>query len=274
MRLLGSLILPALLACTLCQNLAANPWAGVKGPANGTAQVLGKYTAGCMRGGVALSGQVEGLQIMRPQRQRYFGHPNLIDFVGELAAEADAQGWGDLMIGDLSMARGGPMPFGHASHQVGLDADVWFRTSKRQLSRAERVKASASTYVSRRTGKVVKHWGAAQVGMLRFAAEHPDVARIFVNPVIKRSLCESQENRGWLRKVRPWFGHHAHMHVRLRCPDDSPACVAQAAPPSGDGCGAELDAWFKPRETGKSGTKKKRKPRVLPAACASVLSAQ
>jgi hypothetical protein len=35
-------------------------------------------------------------------------------------------GWGKgLYIGDISQPRGGPMTSGHASHQIGLDADIW-----------------------------------------------------------------------------------------------------------------------------------------------------
>ena len=33
--------------------------------------------------------------------------------------------WPGLLVGDMAQARGGPMLTGHASHQVGLDADIW-----------------------------------------------------------------------------------------------------------------------------------------------------
>ena len=32
---------------------------------------------------------------------------------------------------------------------------------------------------------------------------------------------------GWLRTVRPWWGHHDHLHVRLKCPADSTGCESQ-----------------------------------------------
>ena len=33
--------------------------------------------------------------------------------------------WPGLLVGDISQPRGGPMLTGHASHQLGLDADIW-----------------------------------------------------------------------------------------------------------------------------------------------------
>ena len=58
--------------------------------------------------------------------------------------------------------------------------------------------------------------------MLEVAASDPVVDRIFVNPVIKRELCTHEPPGSlWLRKLRPWWGHHDHFHVRLRCPPGS-----------------------------------------------------
>ncbi len=64
--------------------------------------------------------------------------------------------------------------------------------------------------------------------MIKLAAQDNDVTRIFVNPAIKQQLClDAGTDRDWLRKVRPWFQHRAHMHVRLRCPADSLECEDQ-----------------------------------------------
>jgi penicillin-insensitive murein endopeptidase len=82
--------------------------------------------------------------------------------------------------------------------------------------------------------------------MLRLAAEDAHVERIFVHPIIKRDACKStQGDRGWLHKLRPWYGHDDHFHVRLECPAGATDCVAQTPSPRGDGC-AELDWWFSP----------------------------
>ena len=103
------------------------------------------------------------------------------------------------------------------------------------------------------------------------AAEDNDVTRIFVNPAIKQQLClDAGNDRQWLRKVRPWFQHRAHMHVRLRCPAGSLECEDQAPPPAGDGCGAELQSWFEPPKPGSTPPVKKTPP-PLPPSCQALL---
>jgi penicillin-insensitive murein endopeptidase len=80
--------------------------------------------------------------------------------------------------------------------------------------------------------------------MVELTARDTRVDRLFLNPVLKRALCASTAgDRSWLRKVRPWWGHADHIHVRLACPADSPECQAQAPLPPGDGCDS-LAWWF------------------------------
>lgn len=107
--------------------------------------------------------------------------------------------------------------------------------------------------------------------LIKLAAEDDQVTRIFVNPAIKKQQClDAGSDRYWLRKVRPWFGHRAHMHVRLRCPPGSRECVDQPIPPLGDGCGAELESWFLPAKPGTVAPVKKTLP-PLPAAGQALL---
>ena len=87
-------------------------------------------------------------------------------------------------------------------------------------------------------------WTPAHVNVIKAAAQDSQVARIFVNAAIKKALCrEAGNDRAWLSKVRPWWGHDYHFHVRLTCPADRPECTPQRGP-AGDGCGNELDHWF------------------------------
>ena len=45
------------------------------------------------------------------------------------------------------------------------------------------------------------------------------VNRIFVTPPVKLQMCaDAGRDRAWLRKIRPWWNHHDHFHVRLNCP--------------------------------------------------------
>ena len=64
-------------------------------------------------------------QAMRLSRNRRWGHPTMIKLIEKLSRDAVADGWPGLLIGDISQPRGGPMLTGHASHQIGLDADIW-----------------------------------------------------------------------------------------------------------------------------------------------------
>jgi penicillin-insensitive murein endopeptidase len=51
-------------------------------------------------------------------------------------------------------------------------------------------------------------------------------------------------DRSVLGKLRPWYGHDDHFHVRLDCPAGEASCKDQDPPPADVGCGAELDYWF------------------------------
>ena len=112
--------------------------------------------------------------------------------------------------------------------------------------------------------------------MLRLAVDDPRVDRIFVNPAIKEALCKitSPDDREWLRRIRPWYGHDEHFHVRLACPADSPLCEPQAPPPPGDGC-QEVISWLRPPQAEPDPIPPKHGPPnpALPAACTKVLNA-
>ena len=85
-------------------------------------------------------------QVMRLSRNRNWAHPDMVALVERLADKAHKDaGWPGILVGDMSQPRGGPMLTGHASHQVGLDADVWLTPMPdRRLSREEREDMSAS----------------------------------------------------------------------------------------------------------------------------------
>jgi penicillin-insensitive murein DD-endopeptidase len=262
------------LACGLTPSVALPlTWGDVLEPAPGTPQAIGSYTAGCVQGAIPLPPEGRGYQVMRPQRRRFFGHPQLIRYVQELGAAANHAGLGMLLIGDLGQPRGGPMPFGHRSHQNGLDADIWFWLpgDGMILSVAERDTIGAPSMLGAAGGIIdAQQWSQRQAEVLRLAVGFEVVARIFVNPVIKKVLCEQFPGASWLRKLRPWWGHDDHFHVRLRCPAGQTACQDQDPLPAGDGCGAELAWWFS--EEARQPPPPVDVPKVpLPAACEAIL---
>jgi penicillin-insensitive murein endopeptidase len=210
--------------------------------------------------------------------------PELVAYVEQLAKDARAlDGWPGLLVGDLGQPRGGPAPTGHASHQTGLDVDIWFTPMPdRRLTTAEREKLSAisvlvpGTHVELDMAK----WPEGLDRLLKRAASYEEVERIFVNPGVKKVLCErAGDDRAWLRKIRPWYKHDDHFHVRLRCPPGMQGCRAQDAVPAGDGCGENLAYWLGP-EPWKPPPKPKKPPPPpkeimladLPAACTDVLN--
>jgi penicillin-insensitive murein endopeptidase len=216
-------------------------------PLPGAARVIGSHARGCLAGGTALPVDGPGWQAMRLSRNRNFGHPRLVALIERLAREAREDGWPGLLVGDLAQPRGGPMRSGHASHQVGLDVDIWLTPMPdRRLTEEERETLPAVSMLREGTRTVdPSRFGPHHVALIRRAAIYPEVARIFVHPGIKQALCEAAgADRSWLAKVRPWWGHDSHFHIRLRCPEGEPLCRDQEPPPEGDGCGAELAWWL------------------------------
>ena len=230
-------------------------------PAVMTPATHGFYNKGCLAGGIAIPHDGPNWQAMRPSRNRRWGHPNMIRLLERLSIDAKKTGWNGLMIGDISQPRGGPMLTGHASHQVGLDADIWLRPMpNRRWSRSEREKTSAISVLKKGTVRVNSRvWTKAHEGLIKTAAQYREVQRIFVHPGIKKKLCNTVKgDRRWLNKVRPYWGHHYHMHVRLRCQPGSPGCKSQKSTGSGTGCDKSLAWWFNVAFAKKKKVKKKK----------------
>lgn len=252
-------------------------WSSVRSPAPGTPEPFGSYTQGCLRGAIALEPEGEGYQVIRLSRRRYYAHPTMAAFVRELGHRVAQARLGVLLVGDISQPRGGPMLSGHSSHQIGLDVDLWLRLDLPVLPRSQREHVILPSMVDATTGRVdPTRWGTAQETLVYLAATDPRVARVFVHPAIKLALCQrSWPDRTWLRRVRPWFGHDEHIHVRLQCPAGAVHCVPQSPPPEGDGCGEELLEWLRPRARRPvRPTPTPPSERPLPPICREVLNAR
>lgn len=251
-------------------------------PASMAARSIGFYSRGCLAGGQALATDGDSWQVMRLSRNRNWGHPGLVSVVESIARASKAQGvWPGLLVGDMAQPRGGPMLTGHASHQIGLDADIWLTPMpQRVLSRAEREQMSAVDMVRPDRRDVdPERFTRGHVEILRIASQQKQVERVLVNAAIKKALCrEARGDRSWLSKVRPYFGHNYHFHVRIACPAGEASCRPQEPPPRGEGCGSELDWWFTDAVLNPAPDPnwKPKPPLVmaqLPAECAIVLNA-
>jgi penicillin-insensitive murein endopeptidase len=200
---------------------------------------FGSYAKGCLAGAQQLPETGPTWQAMRLSRNRNWGHPELVDMVTRLSQFAAQQpGWNGLYVGDLSQPRGGPMLTGHRSHQIGLDADIWMLPpTSLTLTRTQRENISSISTRRANGAYVNSSWTRAHHEIIKAAAQDPRTDRIFVFPGAKVQMCDDERgDRAYLRKIRPWYGHHYHFHVRLACPAGASGCVNQTPPPAGDGC--------------------------------------
>lgn len=217
--LLAMAALPLGTAAASAQPASAPPttpgdWSEVQEPLPGSPHIIGPYDGGCIAGAEQLPQEGVGYQAVDLERNRHYGHPSLIDYVERLGQRVDEAGFGPILVGDMAQPRGGPMPYGHVSHQTGLDVDIWFRLDLPFIELSEREGLAQPILVDPRTQRLDERWTRHHAELIRLAADDPRVARIFVDSAVKRDLCEREwDDRSWLRLVRPWHSHDEHLHV-------------------------------------------------------------
>ena len=271
------------------ENLANQLFGAQENPSRQTPMPIGSYARGCGAGMVELPESGLSWQAMRLSRHRNFGQPVLIDYLIDLSQFAQQIGWAGLYIGDMGQPRGGPMTSGHASHQIGLDADIWMLPPRRlDLTARERENISSVPVRSADQRSVTSNWTAAHRALMRAAALDPRVDRIFVAAAVKIEMCKTakRKDKDWLQKIRPIAGHDTHFHVRLKCPKGARLCETQKPTVAdlskgGNGCDDTLMYWvtdyLNPPKPTKNPKKPERGPRDftmadLPKQCAAVLS--
>ncbi|MBF0611186.1 MAG: penicillin-insensitive murein endopeptidase [Magnetococcales bacterium] len=253
-------------------------WHEMTKPSSGPQVILGQYSSGCIGGAGALPLRGEGYWVMRSHRARYFGHNAAIGVVESLGKKL--KGEGVVLIGDLSQPRGGPTNYGHRSHQIGLDIDIWYnylpleRIDNPPADLDEKGEISFLQADLRHLDP--KMWGSFQDKLVQYTAMDERVDRLFVHPAIKERFCQIHGGAPWLGKIRPWWGHDDHLHARLSCPADSPRCQKQPPLPKGSGCDDSLTWWFtgEAAEKGKEILRQDREPTPgppAPAMCSSLL---
>jgi penicillin-insensitive murein endopeptidase len=283
----------ALLAPAASAQSLANQMFGAKAmPSLQPPAAIGSYAKGCAAGLVRLPETGPTWQAMRLSRNRNWGHPDAIAYVQDLSREATQIGWKGLYIGDISQPRGGPMTSGHASHQIGLDIDIWMLPPQRlNLSVAERENISSISVRTEDQRRINSNWTRSHHELMKRAALDPRVDRIFVAAAVKLEMCRTAtpSDTRWLQKIRPAVGHNYHFHVRLKCPAGSRDCVTQTPTVAdlskgGNGCDETLEWWVTDflnpprRERTEPPAPRERHPREftladLPQACQMVLAA-
>lgn len=240
--------IPLLLAACLIQAQAAyvekpNDWSRIKTPSPDIPMAVGGYANGCQFGAQILPEQGIGYYDIRRFRNRFYSQPQtiaLVQAVGQYVYQRTGEA---MLIGDLSQPIGGLMSYGHASHQNGLDVDIYFASIKQGETPDK--DHEAPSVVDKISGSMkFELWKPSYREALYAAANHPDTERIFVNSIIKHHLCQTESDRRWLNKIRPYGGHDGHFHVRLRCPLGNELCQSQKPIPAGDGCDEGLEKWI------------------------------
>lgn len=217
------------------------------------ADAVGGYAAGCQFNSQALPGTGSGFHVIRASRARYYGQPVLINYLQTLGKKVERAKLPPMLVADMAMQRGGPFDFGHRSHQTGLDADIWLRTPPIPASSSQLEQVPEIDMVNHKLYILNGHFQDQQRQLIALAAQDARVSRIFVHPLIKQAMCHAYGDAPWLNRLRPWFGHSGHFHVRLECPKGDIHCVPQAPAPSGTGCGGELHSWLKNKTGALSG---------------------
>ncbi|OYP01749.1 penicillin-insensitive murein endopeptidase, partial [Vibrio parahaemolyticus] len=152
--------------------LYATPWEQVSAPTHNMSSSIGSYANGCLDGASPLPLEGTGYQVLRSRTNRYYGHPNTIDFVESLALKANQKLKTTLLIGDLSLPRGGRFSSGHSSHQTGLDIDIWLRLADSPLSYNELQLPKPMSVVDLQDYSILNHrWDKRHFELIRYAAK-------------------------------------------------------------------------------------------------------
>lgn len=224
----------------------SNPFGQVKTPKTGKIEVIGGYALGCMAGATTMPISGKNWEIVRISRNRMYGHPILVDLLKRAAQARDPKN-SPMMIGDMSQPRGGPMTSGHTSHQNGLDADIWLQRVPAGTKMTDQLRETIPLVtVLNSDFKSVnpERWGADFEQQILWFAAQSEVERIFVNAAIKKKLCGLYPGDERLKKIRPWYAHDAHFHVRLKCPQDQTACESQKPIEDIDCEDSKFTYWF------------------------------
>ena len=235
---------------------------------------IGKYNAGCVKNSVGLPETGIGYQVIRTSRKRNHGNELLIDYIKRFTTEFSKKHKANILIADISKEGGGPILDDHSSHQSGLDADILLLHKNNENELYTVPERESLRPISKLNGAKNKidfnKWSSLNGELLKTAANYSEVDRIFINPAIKKHLCGKYSGENWLRKLRPWWGHDGHFHVRLSCPADDKKCVDLNSPNDIE-CGEGLDWWFS-KEAYEKLKNRRSKPKtekdiILPKEC-------
>ena len=206
-------------------------------------QAHGFYSHGTLVNFSKFDLEGEGFMKIFVPRDRGYATYDMTQVVAIAASQLahDYPGGERVQIGDVCAQKGGQLAH-HASHQNGLDADIAYMRVNHREQNPQVITGFDELFV--KNGKITENFDEERVwDFVKAIHDTGRLVRIFMDPVIKATLCEYADKIGEtesqtdvLRRIRPLALHQDHMHIRITCPLNSPTCVKQADPPAGTGC--------------------------------------
>lgn len=208
-------------------------------PLVSSAESIGKYQKGCQTEAVsyAFGGNVKRIF---DDRDTAWGQKELIAVIEKVAKKVKEQSLGVLRLGNLSDKDGGNMHPHSVSHQLGLDADISFIVDPKSP-----VKGAFKSVLDSKKKKVNRKLLTKEsLLVMKLFAQEANVERLLVHPLVKKEICERLPKEKWMGKIRPWWKHDDHFHLRISCPKGNTECVPQNPPPDHDDCDSEAYHWW------------------------------
>lgn len=183
-----------------------------------------------------------GFTILRPERLTHFSAREMAHIIMQMGLFTKSELPGQsLLIGDISRQAGGSLG-SHKSHQNGLDVDVAYYFSNKNLHgsfvSAVAVDRPHANWLIQEQWKLFKKVVNSKL-----------IDRIFIHKVLKKALCNLAINNGeitkdttsgvaheTLRRLIEDTAHDNHFHLRVKCSSDQVRCRQMAEPAAGSGC--------------------------------------
>lgn len=204
---------------------------------------VGFYTDGSLTDAECLPTHGEGFMQLYRDVNHIFATRPLLNMIVEAASDLNEKypNRDRLQVEEMSAREGGDIE-GHASHENGLDVDIQFfkRDGVEHVPTAQQYYAPSMVVGGAVSPNfdVERNWE-----LMKALHRHGDVQRIFIDTKLKAALCSYARSTGdynsnikVLRSLQHQTNHQDHIHVRLRCPPNTPRCTPQADPPAGSGC--------------------------------------
>ncbi len=170
-------------------------------------------------------------EVVSPGRNRHYGTYDMAEIISRMGKNLVDIHNHKLFVGNISQKNGGALP-PHASHQIGIDADLGYPTT------SDSVKFPVVVQMKNRQYNPSIYSAEKTYALLKFTFSQPDIRvdRVFMDRTIKKSLCDYAKSKNEFNSkdkelVNRIFnsidhvdGHGDHFHLRLKCSSYDPAC--------------------------------------------------